>query len=507
MPDRPPLNLYRPVEPRRPSPRPGAGAPAAPARTLPSLPSIVTQLPPPPPLPAQGRRRPPVELDYEVVLALHSLVSDRVSDNLRGRQVGPDSQRQLTIETTREVVREHIDNRIQAGDQIPLGYEDALTDAVAAQLLGLGRLQPLLDDPQVKNIHVSGHDRVRVEYADGRVDEQTFTAAGSDAELLELLQRRAARDGLSERSLSTSQPILHLRLADGSRMVAAIAVTPRPVVVIRRHRITKVTLDDMVKLGSITPLLADFLKAIVAGKVNTIVAGLAGSGKTTLLRALASEIDREEWFAVMETERELALDPQRHPWAVEFEERQGHGERDAQGRPEGELRLVDLFPAMLRMNMQRVVVGEVRAAEIVSMLDAGATTQGTLSTIHARSADAALTRLAELLLRYGATPTPTGAYMQITGAIDLLIFQRVDKRPGQPDRHYVSDVIELNGLADNGLSVARSHLFRAQEPGGLAMPTGVRPNDHILQALSYGGFDVQRLFPETAAAAGTPWGR
>lgn len=452
-------------------------------------------LPPPPPIPT--RPTPggaPVEVDYDVVRALQTLVSDRVSDQIRGRSVTTAEQRQLTTDETHMVVREHLDNRLKGGDRVPAGYASALADAVAAHLLGMGRLQPLLDDPQVKNIHVLGHNQVRVEFADGRIDETSYTAAGSDNELIELLQHRAARDGITERSLSTGHPVLHLRLGKGGdRLVATIAVTPRPVVVIRRHRIRKVTLDDLVELQTLSPSAAAFLRAAVAGHLNMVILGLAGSGKTTTLRAIASEIPREEWFAVMETERELGLDPVRHPWAVEFEERQGHGAKDVHGRPEGELKLVDLFPAMLRMNMQRVVVGEVREAEIVAMLDAGTTTQGTLSTIHARSPDAALNRMAHLLIRHGGSPTPVGAYMQIADAIDLMVFQRLEKRQGLPDRHYVSHIVEINGLNENGQGIARSNLFAPREPGGLGMPTGVRPRPDILEALEYAGFNTRLL--------------
>ncbi|GAA2910516.1 pilus assembly protein CpaF [Actinoplanes cyaneus] len=496
MPDRP-LSLYRPHPvPAHHNGSPAASAPRPPAPVAPR---------------ASWQQSGPVEVDYDVVRSLQTLVSDRVSEHVRSRAVGADEQRNLTTEEALRVVREHIDNRIQAGegDQILPGYQDALAQAVIAQLLGMGRLQPLLDDPEVKNIHVLGHDRVRVEYADGRIDESTYTAAGSDAELIELLQQRASRDGITERSLSTAQPVLHLRLAGGERLVAAIAVTPRPVVVIRRHRITKVTLDDLVTLGAITPVLAAFLRAAVAGNLNIFIAGLAGSGKTTTMRAIASEIPADEWFAVMETERELALDKSRHPWVVEFEERQGFGARDAHGRPEGELTLVDLFPDMLRMNMQRVVVGEVRGPEVISLFDAGSTTQGTLSTLHARSPDAALIRLANLLMRYGASSHPVSAYMQVAGAIDLLVFQRVERRRGQPDRHYISDVLEINGVAEGDQGVARSTLFKASR-GQLAMPTGVRPSPHILDALEYGGFDLQTLLGGGPARpeqpSDKPWG-
>jgi Flp pilus assembly CpaF family ATPase len=435
------------------------------------------------------------EVDYELVRTLQSLVSDRVRDRLRGRDVSNAEQRTITEEETRRLVGEHVDNRIQAGerDRVPAGYEDALFQAVTAYLLGFGRLQPLIDDDAVENIQVLGHDKVRVEYADGRVDENGFQAAGSDDELIEMLQRLAARGGTTERTLSTSKPVLHLRLPDGSRMVAAYVVTPRPVVVIRRHRILSVSLDDLVGRGTITPALVAFLRAAVGGFLNIMIAGLPNSGKSTLLRAVASEIPADEWFATMETEFELGLDRTgRHPWAVAFEERQGHGEIGPNGRPEGELSLTDLFPHMLRMSVQRVVVGEVRSAEVISMFDAGDTTQGTLSTIHARHPHAVFDRLAGLLMRYGASPNRDGAYIQVANALDLVLFVNMERRRGLPPRRYVSHVLEVNGTGENG-GIARSELFAPRVPGGIAEPTGVRPSDRILQALQFGGLDLQIL--------------
>lgn len=484
--------LTTPVAAPPPVPAPVLHLPA-PASILASYPSL---LPAPPDAPyayAPAAPEPDVEVDYEVVRTMQSLVSDRVRERLRGRDVSNAEQRTITEEQTRQLVREHADARVTAGDRIPPGYEDALYQAVTAYLLGLGRLQPLIDDDNVENIQVLGHDKVRVEYADGRIDETSFTAAGSDDELIELLQRLAARGGSTERTMSTSKPVLHLRLPDGSRMVAAYVVTPRPVVVIRRHRILSVSLDDLVGRGSITPVLAAFLRAAVGGFLNIMIAGLPNSGKSTLLRAVASEIPADEWFATMETEYELGLDRTgHHRWAVAFEERQGHGEIGPNGRPEGELSLTDLFPHMLRMSVQRVVVGEVRSAEVISMFDAGDTTQGTLSTIHARHPHAVFDRLAGLLMRYGASPNRDGAYIQVANALDLVLFVNLERRRGQPPRRYVSHVIEVNGTGESG-GIARSELFAPRTFGSVAEPTGVRPSDRILNALIFGGLDPNLL--------------
>lgn len=484
----------------RPAPplfwRPDAPTPGTVGRVPPVIPAPSLAV-----SPAERAADGPPDIDYDVVRTLQAAVSDQVSEQLRGREVSPAEQRALIEDETRRRVREHVDHRVGLGEHLPADYEPALATAVTAYLLGLGRLQPLIDDPEVENIHVLGHDRVRVEYAGGRIDETSFTAAGSDAELIELLQRLAARGGTTERALSTAKPVLHLRLPDGSRMVAAHVVTPRPVVVIRRHRIRKATLDDLAAAGSLTPLLARFLRAAVRGNLNVMIAGLAGVGKTHLLRACLEGIPREEWWATMETDLELQPDPDRHPWAVAFEERQGHGEIGVTGRPEGELALTELFPDMLRMNVQRVVVGEIRAAEVVSMFDAGATTQGTLSTIHARHPDGVFNRLAYLLIRHGASPNPQGAYMQIVDAVDLVVYQSMNRQPGARSHRYVSHVLEVNGLAEGGLGVARSELFAPRVPGGVGEPTRVRPRKRVLDALAAAGFDPTQLTDANTVAA------
>ncbi|MEV4212578.1 ATPase, T2SS/T4P/T4SS family [Micromonospora sp. NPDC049662] len=433
-------------------------------------------------------------IDEALVRDLQALVSERVGTQLRGRETGYEEQRQVTIEAARSLVREHADNRHGAGERLPDGFEEQLFTAIVAYLLGLGpRLQALVEDPEIENIQVNGHDRVRVEYADGRVDEKSFTAADSDDELIEHFQRAASRTSATERTLSTSKPILHLRLPDGARLTVIYVVTPRPAVAIRRHRIRKVSLDDMVARHAMTDDLAQFLTAAVRGYLNIMIAGLPNAGKSTLLRAMASVIPRDEWFATLETVYELGLHEHgTHPWVVPFEEREGHGELGPDGRPQGEISLSDLFPHMLRMSMTRVIVGEVRSQEIVPMFDAMNTTHGSLSTIHARHPHAVFDRLAELLMRYGASRNREGAYLTVANALDLVVFVGMERRPGMAPLRYVSHVLEINGLSENG-TIARSELFAPPQRGAVAMPTQVMPSGRVAEALAYGGFDLQLL--------------
>ncbi|HEY1485371.1 MAG TPA: ATPase, T2SS/T4P/T4SS family [Micromonosporaceae bacterium] len=438
---------------------------------------------------------PAVQIDYELVTALQNEVSRQLIDALRG-EVGLTNadRRRMTEEFAERVVAQNVDSRLRAGETGPVmwpGYTQALRSAVSAFLIGLGRLQPLIDNPDVENIMVLG-TRVRVVYANGAIDEDSFTAAASDEELIALLQRLAERGGQTERSLSTAKPILHLRLPDGARLTVIYVVTARPVVVIRRHRVKDVSLADMVTMGAITPTLKSFLEAAVRAHMNIMIAGRANAGKTTLLRAIADEIPREEWFCVMETVGELGLDQTgRHPWAVCFEEREGFGEKGPDGQPEGQLTIDDLFPHMLRLSANRIIVGEVRAQEIVAMFDAMNTTYGSLCTIHSRDEHGVFDRLAELLLRYGASKNREGAYLTVGNALDLVVYVNMDEAPGYRPRRYVSSVIEVHGLGE-GRQLSRSRIF-APGPHGLAVPTSVRLSERRSAELQAAGFDMRAL--------------
>jgi type IV secretory pathway ATPase VirB11/archaellum biosynthesis ATPase len=444
---------------------------------------------------------PAMQIDYGLVTVLQAEVSRLVIEALRGEpSVTNDHRRAITRELTDAVVRRNIDIRVRSGETGPVtwpGYERALSEAVNAYLTGLGRLQPLIDDPDVENVMVLG-TRVRVVYANGVIDETTFTAAASDEELISLLQRLAERGGKTERSLSSAKPILHLRLPDGARLTVIYMVTSRPVVVIRRHRIKDVSLDDMVRMDAITPTVKAFLEAAIAAHMNIMIAGRANSGKTTLLRAIADEIPREEWFAVMETVGELGLDSTgRHPWAVCFEEREGFGEKSLDGRPEGQLSIDDLFPHMLRLSTNRIIVGEVRAEEIVAMFDAMNTTYGSLCTIHSRDEHGVFDRLAELLLRYGASKSREGAYLTIGNALDFVVYVNMEEYPGRRPRRYVSSIMEVHGLGE-GTQLARSRIF-APGPTGMAVPTGVRPSERRALELQRAGLDMRVLLNAAGA--------
>ncbi|MDO8119707.1 CpaF/VirB11 family protein [Isoptericola sp. b490] len=413
----------------------------------------------PNPLPTNdGKARPlhaVVEVDDEapnptVVNDVRHAVAEAMAVRLQAAPVAHDSDRR---ELARGLIAAELAERrrtlVRTGEPVwSRGQEQRTSAAVMAALFGVGRLQPLVDDPDVENIEVDGYDRVWLCYADGR-EVQHPPIADSDAELIEVLQLLAARNGGAERMFSPAHPILHLRLPDGSRLAAMAWTTRRPQLVIRRHRVHDVDLDDLVRLGTLDTVLAAFLRAAVRAGRNIVVTGLQNAGKTTLIRALANEFDLNERFATVEKEYELHLDdlPERHPRVVPMEAREGSAESDALGRRAGEITLSELVTSALRMNLRRIIVGEVRGAEVLPMLEAMSTGDGSLCTLHARSAQHGIDRIVTLCLSAGVHMSETFAYRLLAGSVDFVVhIELLDDKAGR--HRFVSQVIEINGLGE-----------------------------------------------------------
>ena len=243
--------------------------------------------------------------DDAVVRILHEQAAGLLAAEFRATpDIGAEDRRAIGEDITARVVRAHVDARRVAGDHVGDEYEQACSTRSWPTCSGWAGCRPSPTTRDVENVMVLGYNRVRVEYADGRVEDGPL-AAGDDRELLQMIQRIAAIGQRNERALTVAKPTLNMRLPNGNRLAAMHVVTPAPVVVTRRHRTKKVNLDDMVALGGIDPVLRQFLAALVRANLNVIIAGPPNSGKTTLMRAMATEIPRGEWFATMETEYEL----------------------------------------------------------------------------------------------------------------------------------------------------------------------------------------------------------
>lgn len=450
---------------------------------------------------AEALRQPPLRVDFATVRSLRDDVAAELSRLMHGVNAEA-GQRQLEGErlAARQVAA-WVDDQRRAGNPLAPEYEQVLLDAVIAELVGLGRLQLLLADPEVVEVHILGNDRVRVEHADGTVIDGD-PVADSDDELLEMLQTLARRAG-SEKNLSPASPHISMELPDQhrSRLTAVAWVTPRPHAAIRRHRILDVDLDDLIRLGTVSDLVRDVLRAAMAADLNIMIAGLGGAGKTTLARALASEIPASEPVVVMEDRRELGMHTTgRHPWAMSLETRQGHGELDPRGNHRGEVTLADLIPVSLSLGVLRIIVGEVRGREIVAMLQAMTTSRGSICTIHARNPESVIDRAVELALAHGQEMTAELAQRMVAGALDLIVYVNIEDetRIGGRKHRYVSHVVEVVGAGDRG-QVVTTELF-GPGPDGRATPR--HHPERIRDALRRAGYDSRYLTPYIAAGDG-----
>ncbi|WP_410644580.1 CpaF family protein [Amycolatopsis sp. lyj-346] len=363
--------------------------------------------------------------------------------------------------------------------------EQTVRSAVLAEMFGLGRLEPLLADDEVENIDIIGSDPVWLSYHDGRVGRAPRIAA-TDQAVVQWLQRIAARMGRTEHTINDARPLLNMELPGGERLAAAIGVTDRPHISIRRHRLPTAGLEALRQRSMLSTAQLALLRAAVRAEKNIVICGRQKAGKTTLLRALCWEVPPTERFATLETEFELGLHRRRDrfPAVVAFEEREGNTERWENGRPVGGVDLPRLVWQSLRMHTARTVVGEVRGGEIVPMLNAlAAGGAGSLSTLHARSAAQAIHRMVLLCLETNAAWTPEFAYEVVANTIDLIVHVDLVHEPGRLDRH-IAEVVAVEP-GEYGRP-ARTFLF-AQAEGGLSVPTGNLPTD--IEDYERGGFD------------------
>lgn len=485
-------------------PAPGSASPAAvPAPVAPAAADTAKA-------PAAGGYFSTLPVPYEVIAELRHQASLKVSQAAAADGTMSDGdRRQHGIKIISETVSEWAIKYAATGQPpLTIEQEGTLRRAVYDELFRAGRLQPLLDDPNVENILING-DKVRVDYSD-RPSQMWEPIAPSDAELVRLINHIARMGGQGERALTPATPNLNMRLADGSRLAASYGITPRPQIVIRRHRTRGQGLDDLVKLGSIDSTLAAFIKASVKARKNIIIVGSQGVGKTSLLRAAAREIPRTERVGTLESEYELYLheDPD-GPEVVAYEGRESNGERGPDGRLQGELTLSDLFPQLLRMSLRRIIVGEVRSKEVVPMLHAMNEGEGgSMCTLHARSASLSIERLTTLCLEAGIGMSEQLALRLIAQAVDLVVFIRlVDEtelvdssgKPGRKHR-FVSHVMEITGIGENGRP-SHQMIFEPREQDGHREPRAVpqmMPSPTYLADIERVGFDRSLLMQ--------PWG-
>jgi Flp pilus assembly CpaF family ATPase len=300
-----------------------------------------------------------------------------------------DDERQLARHTASAVLAQARPVDAWGFETIPETDERRLIDDAIAQVLGLGKLEPLLEDEDISDIHIRGNRPVWVKTRSGeRIEHPPIVS--TDEELIDLIRRIASRMGHREQRFDPAHPELNLQLPDGSRLFAVMEVSSHPTMVIRRHRFEFSSLRELAERRMMEPEVAHFLSAAVRSKQNIVIAGGTGSGKTTLLRALLNEIPQTERIVTIEDAYELGIEHFEH----------AHPDHDAlQSRAaniegQGEITMADLTRMALRMDPDRVVVGEVRGAEAFPMLLAMSQgNNGSMCTLHADSARSVFPKL------------------------------------------------------------------------------------------------------------------
>jgi len=350
-------------------------------------------------------------------------------------------------------VRALVENEAAA---LPDAEREALVERVIVLATGLGPLEPLLADPSVDEVMVNGPGAVYVERR-GRLERVAVQFAG-EAELMHAIERVLSPLG---RRVDEASPLCDARLADGSRVNVVIPPLSLsgPCLTVRRFRREGFSLRELVANGTLPAALAELLAVSVAARASMLVSGGTGSGKTTTLNALSGAIPGEERIVTIEDAAELRL-RQRH--VVRLEARPANLE----GR--GEVTIRQLVRNALRMRPDRIVVGEVRGAEALDMLQALNTGHdGSLTTVHANSPPDALRRVETLALMAGVGLPHEAVREQAASALDLIVHQA--RLPdGSRAVESVTEVVRAAGGAEVRELYRRGSEPRAPGPGRLA---------------------------------------
>ena len=381
-------------------------------------------------------------------------------------------------------------------EQVPLSPEERrrLIREIADEVMGLGPLQRLLEDPSVTEIMVNRFDQIYIE-RNGHLS-LTGSQFSSDDHLRKVIERIVSKVG---RRIDESSPLVDARLEDGSRVNAIIPplAVNGPSLTIRKFSHVPLTVRNLIEWGSITVEMAELLSACVKARLNIIVSGGTGTGKTTLLNVLSSFIPEEDRIVTIEDAVELQLQ-QEH--VVRLESRPPNIEG------KGAIGIRELVRNSLRMRPDRIIVGEVRSGESLDMLQAMNTGHdGSLSTVHANSPRDAVARLETLVLMAGMDLPLRAIREQVSSAVDLII-QVTRLRDGS---RRVTHVTEVQGMEGDIVTLQDVFLFDyaagMDAQGrflGRPVSTGIRPR--FLDRFSELGISVS---PAVFGAAMNPQGR
>jgi pilus assembly protein CpaF len=398
---------------------------------------------------------------------------------------------------TRQQVAEQINplvKKLLAEERAALNTTEfeRLVNELLDETLGLGPLEPLLKDPSVNDILVNTHRQVYVERA-GRL-EKTEVRFKDDVHLTRIIQKIVSAVG---RRVDESQPWVDARLADGSRVNALLppCAVDGPLLSIRKFSKMPYTVDRLIENGSITTQLADIMEVIVRSRLNVLISGGTGTGKTTMLNAMSSLISNKERIVTIEDTAELQLQ-QEHLGRMET--------RAVNMEGFGEVSQRDLLRNALRMRPDRIIVGEVRGAEVIDMLQAMNTGHdGSMTTVHANSARDALTRLENLTAMTGFDIPARALRGQIASALQIVLqLQRFSD-----GKRRVVSLHEITGMEGDIITMQEIYKFERQGVDvsgnvlGRHVPTGVRPR-FSERAKEFGFQMSESLFrPDATGAA------
>jgi pilus assembly protein CpaF len=343
---------------------------------------------------------------------------------------------------------------------------ERLAAEIADDIFGYGPLERLLSDSTVSEVMVNGSTDIWIE-RDGRLT-QTELRFTDDSQLRRIITKMVGQIG---RRIDESSPMVDARLPDGSRVNAIIPPLSLsgPLLTIRRFAKERFDLDELTRLGTVSPEVVEFLCGCVRADLNVLVSGGTGSGKTTMLNALSEAVPDTDRIVTIEDAGELQL-KQRHVVRLESRPKNIEGE--------GEISIRDLVRNALRMRPDRIIVGEVRGAEALDMLQAMNTGhEGSLSTIHANSARDALNRLETMVLMAGYDLPVKAIRQHVSAALDLII--QLDRLDDGSRR--VTHITEVQRMEEDVITLQPLFEFKLQQidPDGTVVgrlePTGLRP--------------------------------
>ncbi|MBB3455266.1 pilus assembly protein CpaF [Rhizobium sp. BK313] len=414
-----------PSPPRAPS---AAAAPAAstvlvePAREA----SQQRQQVAPPPMQTPTRRRPArTEEYYDTKSQVFSALIDTIDLSQLSK---------LDAEAAREEIRDIVNDIITIKNfAMSISEQEELLEDICNDVLGYGPLEPLLARDDIADIMVNGAGQTFIEVGGKTVESEIRFR--DNAQLLSICQRIVSQVG---RRVDESSPICDARLPDGSRVnvIAPPLSIDGPALTIRKFKKDKLTLDQLVRFGAITPEGATLLQIIGRVRCNVVISGGTGSGKTTLLNCLTNYIDRDERVITCEDTAELQL---QQPHVVRLETRPPNIEG------EGEITMRDLVKNCLRMRPERIIVGEVRGPEVFDLLQAMNTGHdGSMGTIHANTPRECLSRMESMIAMGGFTLPAKTVREIISTSVDVVI-QAARLRDGSRRITQITEVIGMEG--------------------------------------------------------------